>query len=314
MRLLLPFLLCAAALLGCAASDGEPTPAGEPTSGGVTYAEDGAPEGLPRYRRWSERVAQGAQPHGDEAFRNLAALGFTTVLSVDGARTDVAAAERHGLRYVHVPIGYEGVGDDDALRIVKAVETAPGPVYVHCHHGRHRGSAAALIARIALEDVGSEQAVADLRTAGCSPKYAGLYRDVAAFRPPSAAELAAVPADLPALVEPEDLVGLMIEVDTRFLHLADVRDAGWGVPPDSPDIDPAHEALMLREGLREGARLDEARALGARFVALMRESEAAAAALEAVLRDDGARDAAAKQAAYDALGETCETCHAAYRN
>ena len=31
-------------------------------------------------------------------------VGYTTVLSVDGARPAVELAEKHGLRYVHIPI------------------------------------------------------------------------------------------------------------------------------------------------------------------------------------------------------------------
>ena len=65
----------------------------------VTYDEFGGPVGLPRHYRWSDLVGQGAEPAGDEAFRNLRALGYRTVLSVDGAIPDVETAESNGLRY-----------------------------------------------------------------------------------------------------------------------------------------------------------------------------------------------------------------------
>src|SRR5262245_48501413 len=54
----------------------------------------------------SERIYSGGQPQGEQAFQSLARLGVKTVVSVDGARPDVDAAHRNGLRYVHVPIGY----------------------------------------------------------------------------------------------------------------------------------------------------------------------------------------------------------------
>ena len=69
----------------------------------------GLPVGLERYRRRSDRIGQGGEPHGEVAFRNLAALGYDTVVSVDGARPDVETAAKYGLRYVHGPLGYEGV-------------------------------------------------------------------------------------------------------------------------------------------------------------------------------------------------------------
>ena len=97
----------------------------------------------------AERIGQGGQPAGEVAFQNLKALGFKSVLNVDGAVPDVEAAERQGLVYVHVPIGYDGIARDEALRIVKAAEMCEKPVYVHCHHGRHRGPAAAMLVRTA---------------------------------------------------------------------------------------------------------------------------------------------------------------------
>ena len=41
------------------------------------------------------------------------------------------------------PIGYDGVPREQALRMIKAVQVAKGPVYFHCHHGKHRGPAGA---------------------------------------------------------------------------------------------------------------------------------------------------------------------------
>lgn len=43
------------------------------------------------------------------AFAELRELGVRTIIHVDGDTPDASAAERHGLRYVHLPHGYEGV-------------------------------------------------------------------------------------------------------------------------------------------------------------------------------------------------------------
>ena len=45
-----------------------------------------------------------------------------TVISVDGARPDVVRAHSFGLRYVHLPIGYDGVPREQALRIARATD------------------------------------------------------------------------------------------------------------------------------------------------------------------------------------------------
>ena len=74
--------------------------------------------------------------------------GRKTVLTLDGAQPDVETAKRHGLRYVHVPIGYDGIPAARALELAKTFQTLEpsGPIFVHCHHGKHRGPAACSIA------------------------------------------------------------------------------------------------------------------------------------------------------------------------
>jgi len=305
-RILATSLLAVAAACGTTAPDKEQLPA--PSTHVAGQAE---PEGLHNYRRWSERIGQGAQPEGERTFRTLAQLGYKTILSVDGAIPDVEGAAKYGLRYVHVPLGYNGIRRDDALKIVKAVKVSEGPVFVHCHHGLHRGPSAAAIARIAVDGVDPEKAVEDLKASGCSPKYKGLYRDVGAFRPPPEELLAQVPADLPSAVRPSDIVAAMVEIDFRWEHMKLVKSADWGAPPKNPDIDPPHEALMLREQYREMLRLDAAKAQGDAFVRLAEEAERAAAELEAALR---ARDRSRAERAFAAVEQNCNACHAAYRN
>jgi len=46
----------------------------------------------------SERIYSGGEPEGNAAFAELAKLGVTVVVSVDGTRPNLAAARRHGIR------------------------------------------------------------------------------------------------------------------------------------------------------------------------------------------------------------------------
>src|SRR5881628_1257785 len=93
------------------------------------------------------------------------------------------------MRYVHLPFGYDGCPRPQADRIVRAVRDLPGPVYLHCHHGKHRAPVGAEFARIALDGISPEQAVRELERAGTGKEYVGLYADVRSYRPPSSAEL-----------------------------------------------------------------------------------------------------------------------------
>jgi protein tyrosine phosphatase (PTP) superfamily phosphohydrolase (DUF442 family) len=299
-------LLLSAALLpllgpGCAGpGDEEPDPA--------SAAQDPTAAAL-AHRRWSERIGQGGGPRGEADFRWLAARGYRTVISVDGAPTDVDGAARHGLRYAHVPIGYDGIERAEALAIVKAAGEAEGPVYVHCHHGKHRGPAAAALARIAVEGVPAAAAVEGLLET-LSPVYPGLRRDVEEFEAPTPEELTKTPAPAPR-VRPADLVELMIEAEVRHGHLKVLRAAGWKADAEHPDLVTRVEARLLTEAFVETSRLDQVQALGEAFRSELDLATEAARELEEALV---ATEPARVEAAWSAIGRSCTSCHAAFRN
>jgi protein tyrosine phosphatase (PTP) superfamily phosphohydrolase (DUF442 family) len=276
----------------------------------VVRDASGRPVGLESFRRWSARLAQGGQPTGEVAFANLAAMGFRRIVSVDGARPDAETAAKYGLEYVHVPFGYDGVPRDAQVRIVKAVASSQAPVYVHCHHGVARGPAGAMIARIALEGVSNADAAAALKQSGCSEHYKGLYRDVLAAVPPTAEELARAPEHLPAYVSVGTLAEQMASLDRTWARVGLSKSASWSAPLER-DIDPAHEARMLWEKLREIGRLGDVESHGPEFLpALQRAEEGGHALEEALLRGD--RDAATKQ--FGAIKHSCDSCHAKWRD
>src|SRR5436309_1142076 len=98
--------------------------------------------GLESFYQLSPQVYSSGQP-GQKDFAALARRDIKVIISVDGATPDVEEAKKHGIRYIHLPMGYNGVPKEEALKIARAIETAPGPVLIHCHHGKHRGPAAA---------------------------------------------------------------------------------------------------------------------------------------------------------------------------
>ena len=279
---------------------------------GVVYGAHLEPEGLHRYMRWSRKVGQGAQPEGEIAFQNIAALGYTTVLSVDGARPAVELAEKHGLRYVHIPIGYDGITKEQAAQIVKALRISKGPIFIHCHHGVHRGPAAAQLCRIAEDGISNLEGIAGLETSGTSVNYEGLWRDVRAFQVPSEKEIDAVSDDLPSIVMPKGMVAGMVEMSNRWTNLKIGKAAKWGVDPEHPDVSPPHEARMLWELFREMHRNDpEAEAYGEVFLAYLKESEKELIKLEKAIRS---KDKIRADAAFAATKQLCKDCHRDYRN
>lgn len=306
--------LASAAALAFAGCGSTPRPAASPVATAPipvnpTFDDRGDLVGIEHYRRWSPRLGQGGQPVGDVAFANLACLGYKTIVSVDGLRPDAESAAKYGLRYVHVPFGYDGVPKDAQIRIVKAVETSEGPVFIHCHHGVARGPAGTMVARIAVEGISNAEAAAELKASGCDGRYKGLYRDVLASTPPTVEELAKVPADLPSFVSLGDLADQMASLDRTWAKVGAARNVAWAAP--GPDVDPPHEARMLWEKIRELGRLGDVEKHGPDFLANLQKAEDAGHSLEdALLKND--RDAATRH--FAAIKQTCDACHARWRD
>jgi protein tyrosine phosphatase (PTP) superfamily phosphohydrolase (DUF442 family)/cytochrome c556 len=265
------------------------------------------PPGIHNLLQASPRIYSGSEPHGEEAFANLATLGVKTVVSVDGARPDIEGARKHGLRYVHIPIGYDGVPKKAGESLARLVRESEGAIYVHCHHGQHRGPAAAAVACIAAGDATAEESRALLEAAGTGKNYQGLWRDVAAYAPPPKY------AQLPELVETaevESFAAAMAKIDRNFDNLKLCQQAEWSVPPEHPDIVPAQESLILKEGMREAIRNLTADR-NTEFKTWLAECEALAMNLEDAL---ARKDPAAATEALQLLEASCKQCHGKYRN
>ena len=65
--------------------------------------------GLENVYRLGPQLYSGGEPRGEEAFAALRALGIKTAISVDGATPDTETAQKFGIRYVHLPVGYDGI-------------------------------------------------------------------------------------------------------------------------------------------------------------------------------------------------------------
>lgn len=279
----------------------------------ATPAPPAPPErALHNVQRVNEHLISGAVPDGDAAFDALAHLGVRTIISVDGATPDVARAAARGMRYVHVPITYAEITDAERLELARAVRDLPGPIYLHCHHGKHRGPAAAAAAAVALRLLEPADAVAFMRRAGTAAAYEGLYECVATARPASQVELDAAPADFPAVREAQGLVAAMVEVDRAFEHLLEVRAAGWTVPRDHPDLVPAAEVGRLADNLRLGADDPLSLEQGDEFLRRLAEAKRAASELEEALVRGAARDEL--EARFAPVQASCKDCHARFRD
>jgi hypothetical protein len=245
----------------------------------------------------------------------LAGLGVKTIISVDGAVPHVAAAEALGMRYIHLPIGYDGFDRTRRLELTRATRDsiAEGPVYVHCHHGKHRSAAAAGTIAVSLGWATTREMTERMRVSGTSPHYAGLFTCTANASPVSMGVLDEIPADFPSVSRPAGLVRGMVEIDGIMERLKVIEIAGWKVPPSHPDLRPAAEAGHLADVLRFLESDQRVQLKPAEFGSLLRASRDAARRLEEMIAVEEP-DTAQLSGQLAIVGASCHDCHARYRD
>jgi protein tyrosine phosphatase (PTP) superfamily phosphohydrolase (DUF442 family) len=274
---------------------------------------------LPNVYRLHERVYSGGSPKGEAAFASLKEMGVKTIVSVDGAKPDAETARKYGLRYVHLPHGYDGIPGKQVQALAKAVRDLPGPVYIHCHHGHHRSPAAATVACVSIGLLQPESAENVLQTAGTSENYRGLYQSAREARKIDDRLLDALQVEFPESVRVPPIAEAMIDVEHAHDHLKAFAAAKWQALPKHPDLDPAHEALLLREHYHELLRTGDVKRQPAAFQKLLEASENSAQALEDALRpwvNAGSIGDPPKEvnAHFAAVSTNCVTCHQKFRD
>ena len=267
---------------------------------------------LPNLVRVTAGVISGGLPEGDDGFAELKEMGIKTVITVDGAKPDVATAEKHGLRYVHLPHGYDGVPEDRAKQLAKAVRDLPCPIYIHCHHGKHRSPAAAAVACLGAGLIGREEAAKVLKVAGTGENYLGLFQSVERARPLGKAALDQIPDDFPAIARLPAMAEAMVAIEHVHDRLKAIERAGWKTPADQPALVADHEALILREHFTEVLRMPELKDRPEGFRELTKEAVSLSQALEDGLKSTVDPETASKL--FLAVSNNCKACHQQFRD
>jgi protein tyrosine phosphatase (PTP) superfamily phosphohydrolase (DUF442 family) len=268
---------------------------------------------LPNAYWLTDKVLSGGQPQGQLAFKQLHEMGVKTVISVDGATPNVALAKSFGLRYVHLPHGYDGIPQERLVELTKAIRELPGPIYIHCHHGKHRAPAAAAAVCVAAGYLDNAQALSILATAGTSKGYRGLYQTVEKAALISDEVLKAAPSDFPETAVIPPLADAMVAIEQTHDNLKTVAASQWKPTEKHPDIDPSHEALLLREHFTELLRTDEVKRQPAEFRKLLQQSESNAQKLEDALNAGSPNDRETDDL-FNRITTGCTVCHQRFRD
>ena len=309
----LPSTVLALLLASCARVARPPAPAPAPTPGtgrpsAPTALAEGHSEVLGPWHDLGGGLLCGGQPRGQAGFEELVHRGVRTVVSVDGTLPDVDAARQVGLRYVHVPVGYDGIPEPQRLRLIRAVRESGGPVYIHCHHGRHRGPAATAAVARALRGWSAGTAAAWMKAAGTDLRYAGLYRDAERSFPVPPEVLARDRSPLPERVEAPPRVQAMVAAEAELDALKHRRGAAFA--GEVPDPVAAAAALRLAELFQESART------GPSTSAPLRQDLEAAASEARSLSDLLARGTPtdARESGFGKVVSRCSDCHRRHRD
>ncbi len=256
--------------------------------------------GVENLRQVTPELLSGSQPEGEAAFQELARRGVKVIISVDGAAPNIEAAHHAGLRYVHIPVGYDGIQPQARADLVEAIKSAGGPVYLHCHHGKHRGPAAAAYCGMATGKLSAAQALDVLKAAGTKADYTGLWDAVRKFERP---QVPAGPLVESAKVEP--LTTAMVRIDHHWAGID--RQVQAGKVDDGNEF--AHEALLLAEEFRELPRTSSSK--DEAFIARMKTTITAADELHQSAEKN---DLAQIKTASAKLLQSCTDCHASHRD
>lgn len=257
-------------------------------------------KGIENLRQVTPQLLTGSQPDGEAAFQELARRGVKVIISVDGASPEVELAHKFGLRYVHIPIGYDQIKPQSRADLVEATKPGGGKVFLHCHHGRHRGPAAAAYCGMAQGQLTSEQAAALLKAAGTKADYTGLWDAVRKFEPP---QIEAGPLVETAEVEP--LTTSMVHIDHAWAEID--RQVKSGEVDDWKQL--VREALLLHEEFREIPRTSKLTDED-----LKKLVEAAIQDTEELHKAAEKNDLAVLKTASQKVARGCAACHAKHRD
>lgn len=259
----------------------------------------------------ASNIYSGSQPENETAFSALASLGIKTIVSVDGSKPDTELAHKHGLRYIHLPFGYDGIPTNRVIELSQVALTQPGPLYVHCHHGKHRGPAAVAVMCEAASGWSPDTAEAWLREVGTAADYPGLYRTVRAFKMPTPRELNQVKV-LSEIAQSTSLVDTMVAIDGHCDQLKASQIAGWASSASHPDLSPAQAATLLWEQFRELSRLGDDRKLSSDYQRRIESTERLAYKFQTQLHHRA--NPTQLDETLKSLNQACADCHRSYRN
>ena len=264
---------------------------------GLIHADPPVKPPAVQFHRLTPDLLVGPRPSPEQVLE-LSALGIQKVISVDALPPE-SSVWGDSLQLRHLPLDYRDIPRTFQLQLARELSADPVKTYIHCHHGQHRGPAAALTALLNLGTIDQVEASAWLDR--CGVAYRGLRNAVQNAEPANPEDIQSA-TPLLEVAETKSLSRLMAEIDQVWDRLKRVPS------PEAPNArTQAEDASELVDLLRLSS--GTAGPVDPDYHQQMRKAIDLAITLESQILDG--QDAAE---ARSKLRASCRACHRAYRD
>lgn len=261
-------------------------------------------------RMLNQNLYSGSEPSDLIHYQQLADMGIKTIISVDAIAPNPQLADRFGIRIVHFPIGYDGISDERTTQLAQAISQLEHPIFIHCHHGTHRGPAALCVGAIGAGLITTHQAESFMTASGTSPNYPGLWDAARTATPLDDAAIQST-TDFPAHAPVPGFVDSMGQLDRLHDQLWDLADNDWQTPDEHPDLSASAISSRMYDMMRTMSTLPYMDEDGREMRQKMNESTELSLVLENQIQA-GQHESAL--VTFKAFSKSCKDCHSQFRN
>lgn len=149
-------------------------PAADRSARPETWAKPVKTDHLRNFYKLDDKVYRSAQPD-KKGFRELERLGIQNVLSFREFHSDDDAGGT-ALKLFRVKMDAGRIRDDQVIEALHIINSADGPVLIHCWHGSDRTGLVSAMYRIVFQNWSKEDAIDELIHGGYG--YHALYKNI----------------------------------------------------------------------------------------------------------------------------------------
>ncbi|MDA8137159.1 MAG: dual specificity protein phosphatase family protein [Desulfobacteraceae bacterium] len=133
---------------------------------------------LKNFYKVDDHLYRSAQPD-DTGMKALEQRGIKSVLNLREFHSDKDEAEGTALKLIDVPMNAAKIKDEDVITALKTIQSAQGPILVHCWHGSDRTGAVIAMYRIIIQGWSKQAAIDELVNGGYG--YHSIYGNIVQY-------------------------------------------------------------------------------------------------------------------------------------